>query len=465
MKQKQRTQVVSNAKYLRSVRPIDPDEIFEYVDGQPHPAVVRQVLREHAVELGIVEAGDGTFVPASDDPISTTFHGVKAFPAAYAERLEDRIVGQYGPGWPNGEGGDVLRHTIRKLKEDYFAQNPVEYDEVAALAYAVYHLPDYYASTQYVFADMLRHGLVSEHTRILDVGAGTGGPALGIHDLFPEDALVDYHALEPSESADIFEHMLAETRDTFRTTVHRETAEDFQPSETYDVVLFSNVLSELEDPVSVVRKYEKHLADDGSIVAIAPADRNTSIGLRQVERTVEDGLSVWGPAVRIWPGFKPEDEGWSFDVKPDLEVPPFQAQLDRAGGGYGEFENVDVQYSWTVLRTDDKQRLDIDPNINLYARMNEMEKHVTKRIDLLAVKLSHSLSDGDSHQLFRIGDGSERIDHYAVRTKETSLNAPLADADYGDLLIFENVLVLWNDDEEAYNLVVDGKTTVDSMPA
>ncbi|WP_336359562.1 small ribosomal subunit Rsm22 family protein [Haladaptatus sp. ZSTT2] len=465
MKQEQRTQIVENAKYLRAVRPIDPDEIFEYVDGEPHPAVVRQVLREHSVELGIVEAEDGTFVPASDEPISTTFHGVKAFPPEHSARLEDFIVNRFGAGWPDGEGGDVLRYNIRKLKEDYFAQNPVEYDEDAALGYAVYHLPDYYATAQYVFADMLRHGLLSEHTRILDVGAGAGGPALGIHDLFPDDALVDYHALEPSAGADVFEHMLGETRDTFRTELHRETAEAFAPSETYDIVLFSNVLSELDDPVAVVKKYAKHLADDGSIVAIAPADKNTSIGLREVERTVEDGLSVWGPAVRIWPSFVPADEGWSFDVQPDLEIPAFQQKLDEAGGDYGEFINEDVQYSWTVLRKDDKQRLDIEPNISLFARMNEMEKHVTKRIDVLAVKLSHSLSSGDAHQLYKIGDGSEQTDHYAVRTQKTTTNAALEDAEYGDLLIFENVLVLWNDDEEAYNLVVDGKTTVDAMPA
>jgi hypothetical protein len=31
------------------------------------------------------------------------------------------------------------------------------------------------------------------------------------------------------------------------------------------------------------------------------------------------------------------------------------------------------------------------------------------------------------------------------------------------LLRFENVLVLWNDDEGAYNLVVDGETVVDRL--
>ncbi|MFT4946559.1 MAG: hypothetical protein ACI8TL_000795, partial [Natronomonas sp.] len=65
----QRSQVRDNAKYLREVRPIDPAEIHEYIEGQPHPAAVRQVLRESALDLGLVEREDGCFEPASADPV------------------------------------------------------------------------------------------------------------------------------------------------------------------------------------------------------------------------------------------------------------------------------------------------------------------------------------------------------------------------------------------------------------
>jgi hypothetical protein len=43
------------------------------------------------------------------------------------------------------------------------------------------------------------------------------------------------------------------------------------------------------------------------------------------------------------------------------------------------------------------------------------------------------------------------------------LNEALLEAPYGSLLRFENVLVLWNDDEAAYNLIVDGETVVDRL--
>ena len=53
-----RDAVRDNAKYLRNVRPIDPDEIAEYIEGGPHPGIVRQILREEAASLGLVERDD-----------------------------------------------------------------------------------------------------------------------------------------------------------------------------------------------------------------------------------------------------------------------------------------------------------------------------------------------------------------------------------------------------------------------
>jgi len=92
--------------------------------------------------------------------------------------------------------------------------------------------------------------------------------------------------------------------------------------------------------------------------------------------------------------------------------------------------------------------------------MADSESHVTDRVNLLAVKLSHDLSDGDN-ALYLVGDGSQTVDHYLVCTRETALNRDLREADYGAVVFVENGLVLWNDDEEAYNVVVDDETVVD----
>ncbi len=458
--------IVDTARYLRNVRPIDPEEIYEYVEGQPHPAVVRQTLRERAFELGLRERDDGTFVPIEEGPITPEFEGVTEFPEVYARRFEELLVERYGAGWPESEAGDRLRARIDELKTEYFADEAVTYDEETAFAYALYHLPDYYAAIQYALDEAGRDGLLSRRLRILEVGAGTGGPALGICDYLPEETIVEYDALEPSAAAGILESMLGTTRSGFVSTVVRETAEAFEPDGEYDLIVFANVLSELGSPTETVTRYLKSLSADGTLLALSPAEERTATRLRKIERAVLDrrpDVTVYSPTVRLWPDESPEDRGWTFTRKPDIEPPAFQRRLDDAGAGDGTYLNTTVQFAYLLLRTDGERAIEYDPDPVRVAKMAESERHVTERIDIDALKLSPDLSEPDGNPLFKISDGSERTDHYAVLTRRSALNADLESAPYGALLRFENVLVLWNDDEGAYNLVVDGETVVDRL--
>ena len=506
-----REAVRSNAKYLQQVRPIDPEEIAEYIEGQPHPAVVRQTLREEAFDLGLVERADGTFVPIAEGPVPHREWAPEAFPDRYSRAVEDVLVDRYGPDWHRGDSGRQLRKAIREMKADYLDRAAVEYDEPTAAGYAVYHLPAYYAAVGYVLSTLTERGLLDRTLRVLDVGAGAGGPALGLHDfLFGVDeaddadsdaddgdplpneipgidqqaASVDYHAVEPSAAAEVLDRLLDETARNFRPTIHRTTIEEFDydsvshstetdtdDAGTFDLILFGNVLNELDDPEGVVRTALDHLAPDGSLVALEPADKNTATELREIERAVADGddeVTIYAPTLRLWPDTMPSDRGWSFDVRPALDTPAFQQRLAE-GHESSEtdveadaYRNTDVQFAYSVLRHDGERRYPFQASRERHATMAAMDDHVTERIDLLAVKLSGDLSDGDN-ALFKIGDGSQATDHYAVLTKESTLNRDLAAADYGAVLSFENVLVLWNDDEDAYNLVVDAETVVDSL--
>ena len=466
-----RQQIRENAQYLRSVRPLDPEEIFEYVEGQPHPAVVRQVLREEAVDLAIVEREDGTFVPAPEGPLTVRFDGVERFPAAHERRIGALLADTYGEAWATGDSGDRLRERLREIKQRYLNREAVEYDSLTAHSYAVYHLPDYYAVAKYALADLAADGLLPGQLRVLDVGAGVGGPALALADLAEaaDDALLDYHAVEPSAAADVFESLVTAEDGARRVSVHRETAEAFDlhtevgADGPFDLILFGNVLNELDDPVAVLRRYLDALAEDGTVLALAPADRNTAIGLRKVERAVADDgpTTVYAPTVRLWPHQSPDSESWSFDRRPDVEVPRIQKRLDDPAGGTGEFVNTDVQFAYSVLRTDGRRAVEMTPDRGRHAPMADAENYVTDRVNLLAIKLSHDLSEPGSNPLYLLGDGSQGADHFAVRTDESVLNEDVDRADYGDLLSIQNALVLWNDDEEAYNVVVDGEATVD----
>jgi 2-polyprenyl-3-methyl-5-hydroxy-6-metoxy-1,4-benzoquinol methylase len=457
--------ILDTARYLRNVRPIDPEEIYEYVEGQPHPAVVRRTLRDHAFELELREREDGTFVPVEEGPITPAFEGVKEFPEVYARRFEELLVERYGPDWPENEAGDRLRDRIDELKAAYFADEAVTYDAETAFAYALYHLPDYYAAIQYALDELGEDGLLSRRLRILDVGAGAGGPALGICDYLPDETLVEYDAVEPSAAADILEPMLGTTRNGFDTTVVRETAEAFEPDGEYDLVVFANVLSELDSPVDTAARYLKALSQDGTLLALSPAEERTATRLREIERGLlqrRPDATVYAPTVRLWPGESPDDRGWTFTRKPDIEPPAFQERLDAGGNDDGTYLNTTVQFSYLLIRTDGRRAIEYRPDPDRVAKMAETERHVTERIDIDALKLSPDLAD-DGNPLFKISDGSEQTDHYAVLTRRSALNEDLEAAPYGALLRFENVLVLWNDDEAAYNLVVDAETAVERL--
>ncbi|MFD1526130.1 small ribosomal subunit Rsm22 family protein [Halolamina salina] len=486
-----RDRLRDTVNYLREVRPIDPEEIQAYFDDTPHPAVIRQELRAAAFDLDLVEREDGTFVPADDTPVTPPGWSPETLPDEYERVVVDRLVERFGLDWYDGDSGDELREAIRRLKADYYHGNPVEYDETAALGYAIYHLPDYYAAMGYVLDDLAANGDLPRKLRVLDVGAGVGGPALALIDYLRaaagddgEPPLIEYHALEPSPAADLLEALLEETPRNVRTTVHRERAEAFDPDSVGDVDLltFCNVLSELADPVATAERYLDAVADDGTMLAIAPADLETATGLREVERALArpgSGPSVYSPTLRLWPGESPSDRGWSFDVRPDVAAPRMQQQLDEGDRGAdgatehdepGTFTKTSVQFAYALLRPDGKRRTQILASEDRHAKAAEMERHVSNRIDLLTVKLSPDLSrqgerareyGADPNPIFKIGDGSEDVEQYAVLTQHTELNRALGEADYGAVLSMENALVLWNDDEEAYKTVVDGETVVD----
>ena len=471
-----RERLRNTVEYLRSVRPIDPEEIYEYFDSQPHPAVVRQTLREEAFELRLRERDDGAFEPVTDEPIPDPNWSPRQYPRQYDDALAELLVERYGPEWASDESGRRLRELTRELKENYYRNRAVTYDEDRALAYAIYHNPDTYAATGYVLTPLARRGLLDRTLRIVDVGAGAGGPAAAVAEFLPEDAVVEYHAIEPSANADVFERVTESLGRNIRVSCHRETAEAFDPTElgAVDLVLFNNVLSELTEPVETVERYLDALAANGVCCLLAPADLETATGLREIERAVatpDSEVSVFAPTLRLWPDAAPSDLGWSFDERPAIEVPPTQERLASAAepGEFPDreiepsaFRNGSVRFAYAILRPDGQRRTPVRADPDRHARMADTERHVTNRIDLLAVKLSRDLSEG-GNPVYRVGDGSQTVDHYAVLTRESSLNDGLREADYGAVLSFENTLVLWNDDEQAYNLVCDAESVVEPV--
>lgn len=467
--------IIDTARYLRNVRPLDPAEMVEYVSESE--AQIRTILREHAVSLAIRERDDGRFVPAADDPPTPEMAGIDRLPASIERRVSELLVAEFGVDWYHGESGDALRETIRSFKSAYFAGDRVEYDRTAALGYTIYHLPGTFAKIQYALATLGNAGLLPPTLRVLEVGPGVGGSALGLAAYLQPGRPIAYRGIEPSDAAaDICEQLLDESDPNIHWEVDRMPIESAALDGTYDLIVVANALNEMQAPGKVIIRLASVLADNGSIVAISPADERTSRSLRATEReavTAHDTLDVYAPTMRLWPDRQPQDRCWSFDVRDPLVAPSFQRKLDEGRRRHdsardpatGEFVNVAVQYAYSILRTDGQRRIAFRPSRSRFAPLDETDDHVGERMHLAVVKLSHSLSEEEAHPLYVIGDGSQRTEHFAVHTRNTSLNRALEAADYGAVLLIENGLVLWNADESAYNVIVDGETVVDAIPS
>lgn len=468
--------ILDAARYLRSVRPLDPAELVEYVPDGIDTAAVTEVLRERAVDLQIRERPDNTFVPVDDGAADPAFVGIDAVPDRITAAVEACLIDAYGKDWYDGASGDRLRRAIRSFKAAYFEGEAVTYDREAALGYAIYHLPGSFARIQYVLDVLGRAETLPACNRVLEVGSGVGGVGLGVADFFGGSIPVEYHGIEPSGPAtELAARLLNTTHRNFRWCLKQNTIQAADPEGPYDLLVLANVVGELDDPAAVVESLVELVAEGGSLILLEPADERTSRLLRQVESGLVDdrGLAdVFAPTLRLWPNGQPRDACWSFVRQQSLAVPPFQRALDEGARertpardpATGEFVNVEVRYAYGILRPDGQRASAYRPARARVAALGESGAHIGDRVNLAVVKLSQSLAEGEAHPVYVIGDGSQDEEHFAVHPSPTSLNDALASSNYGDILEIEGGLVLWNDDEGAYNVIVDEETIVDRVP-
>ena len=457
--------IIDTAKYLRHIRPIDPEEILEYVPNASQARITR-VMQDSAAELELIEAADGTFHPPPDEPIQEIPSGLLALPRDLEDTINAILIEELGEKWWSGDSGKHLRSAIRSFKKDYFAQQTVTYDRITAIGYLLYHFPATFASISSLFQYITCSAPIPHAIRILDIGAGVGGQALAIDRLLPDTALIHYDAIERSEhAAGILQELLAHTGRNFHWTISSEDITASHISRSYDIILLSNVLNELDNPISVLDSGIEQLHDSGMVIAVEPADENTSRSLRSIETAIvtsRTDTQVFGPTLRLWEGNQPTDDCWSFTRDADIPRPSFQTKLDQAANNDGEFCNVDVQYSFSILRQDGLRYLSTRPGRDEYLPLKYSSRATTKRVNICVVKLSHSLrEDPNEHDLYVIGDGSQDCEHFAVHTSKTHANQHLETAAYGDIICIQNGLLLWNKDNQAYNVVIDAQATVD----
>ena len=409
------------------------------------------------------------------------FFTERSIPHVLAQSIEQYITKKTGREWDDPVIIERIRRAIVAQKDDYWKpaqKRSLQYTKgYSVLGYLAYHFPVYFMQTEHLLMMLARDGLLKTSMDILDIGTGPGVVPLAIADFYSrlDDARATVWSLERSE-----EHIEAFTylRNACvplggRVLVKRPVKTDSRSldrvklPDTFDLLVFSNVLNELVDPATdvqadIVTQLSKRLALDGSILIVEPADEENATRMRTLTVTLlKRGLSMFGPCSFLWGSTCTAPRCWSFETAPAIRLPRLMETLAYSEDSY-RYVNTDIKYSYAILRTDSQKRKSYHLSAgSRFLRFSKLHLHVGKRINVAGIKMSAELGDARSH-VFKLCDGTAKIPVYAVLPSYhiTPENDLITSAPYGSILELRNVLVRYNRRHDAYNLLVNRNTRI-----
>jgi hypothetical protein len=234
-----------------------------------------------------------------------------------------------------------------------------------------------------------------------------------------------------------------------------------------DLLVFSNVLNELsgkspEQRADIVIHYAERLAPDGTVLIIEPAEEAVSTQLRVLSLALKKrGLTVHSPCTYMWGTNCTPDRCWSFVTAPCIRPTKMMEILASCEEPF-RYVNTDIKYSYVVIRKDRKTRNPYRvPAGSRVLRLSQIHRHVDKRINLIAAKMSENLGDA-KNLMFRLCDGTADTPVFAVVPSFhiTPENEAIVSAPYGSILELTGVHVRHNPKHDAYNVLVSRNTTI-----
>jgi SAM-dependent methyltransferase len=488
-------ELISTIKYVAGTKPVfSLSEILPYL---AEPLTIGQLFTAISGELprlGLMARKTGEDVTISRIPPAgayilsddeekrlAAFLDSRALPVALEGHIEHYITRKVGKDWTDPVITDRLRKAIVAQKDDYWKpvhRRSLQYTKgYSVLGYLAYHFPVYFMQTGHLLAQLARDGLLKRSMTILDVGTGPGVVPLAIADFWSrlDHAQASVYSIERSE-----EHIEAflYLRDAFvprggNVSVKPPIKADItRPDraalpEKIDLVIFSNVLNELHDATidtraSIVEKIAERLAPDGTILIVEPADEENAIRMRTLTAELQKkGLSVYAPCTFLWGTPCTAPRCWSFLSALYIRKTRLMEHLARCDEPY-RYVNTDIKYSYAILRKDGlrKSAYRVAPG-SKFLRLSKLHLHVGKRINVACVKMSGELGDAKTH-LFKVCDGTAKTPVYAVLPSyhATPENEYLRTAPYGTVLEMKGVLVRYNKEHDAYNLLVSRNTEI-----
>ncbi|NLM30081.1 MAG: hypothetical protein GX216_06590 [Methanomicrobiales archaeon] len=398
----------------------------------------------------------------------------------YIQRLvEEYIERKTSKAWDDPAVLDRMRNAILVQKSQYWKGQPVSYRKAyPVLGYLAYHAPVYLVQFEHILWQIIEQGLAKSHMRILDLGTGPGVVPLAVIDLLErtgagtaeiyaversEEHFEAYNALVPAAAAAQGDAVRVERpiREDIRTLVAGDLPDHV------DLMVFSNVLGELRDMdiderADLVTGLADRLAPDGTIIIVEPADLENATTMRRTVRAIRDrGLSIYSPCSFIWGTACNPERCWTFEQKNSIRPTRLMERLSEGGNGY-RFINADIKYSSALLRKDGRvQHTYRVPPGAKFARFSHLRRHRDRTINVVAALMSGNLGD-DRTKVYRVCDGTPADPVYAVIP--ATLRGPnrdiFAGVGYGDIMELRGVLVRFNRDHNAYNLVILPRTRI-----
>jgi hypothetical protein len=488
-------QLISTIKYVSGTKPsFFLTEIIPYLDEPVPVHRIYAVLSPKLKELGLLAKKVGADYEIShilppqpyhlngeEEKRVTAFFDESRFPPILERAIEQYVTKKTGKDWTDPVITERLRRAIVAQKDDYWKPSytrAIRYTKgYAVLGYLAYHFPVYFMQTEHLLALLARDGLLKKEMTILDVGTGPGVVPLAIADFYSrlDAARATIHSIERSEEqieAFMFlaEHGLGNTaRVTINSPVKADItalSEKLLPT-GIDLAIFSNVTNELtgastEQRADLVMRYAERLTDDGMILIAEPAEEVTSTGLRTLSLALKKrGLSMYAPCSFVHTTNCTPDRCWSFVSAPKIRPTRLMNTLAVCDEPF-RYVNTDIKYSYVILTKDGRTRETYRvPAGSRCLRLSQIHRHVEKRVNIIASKMSEELGDKQTH-MFRLCDGSSTKPVFAVLPAFhiTPGNEAILSAPYGSILQLENVLVRYNKAHDAYNVLVSRTTRV-----
>jgi len=397
------------------------------------------------------------------------------------QSLIEQFIGQVtGKAWDDPVVLERIRSAIMQQKGQYWKEGrarKIGYRKgYAVLAYLSYHAPVYIVQSLHLLLMLARDGLLPSRARILDAGTGPGALPL---------AATMFARMFPAFSAEIF---AVERADSFMEayrfivpryasgisslTIHPPLQADIRDAaslplpSSLDLIVLQNVLNEIPgrsaEKAAVITAFSRLLAPDGSLLIVEPADRENSTRLRiSVASALSEGLHIHSPCTVLRQRRCYPERCWSFIGQPPLRPTRLMLRLSGERETY-RFQNIDIKYSYAVMVRDDRKRHPfILPKDAPYLPFSSLSRHTGKRVNVVGTVMSGNIGDGETH-VFLLCDGTQSIPVYAVlpRYHLTSENRYLLTAPYSSVIELRQVLVRFNENHQAHNLLVSRRTRI-----